>query len=235
MNDYIAHLETDLLEAAGRLYPGQEPAPMLRRVRRSMRAHPLLATGLVALGVAAPLAAADATGVIELGGGISATSVSSLPEWNGKTGTFVTGGNGDPYIYHLTGGSAPNLSCGPTDPNPTNNIYVTSTLPLASAELEEILDEEISHETASSQAVTNEIAEGKSPSGVTEMTKGRHPVISGSGPATGRKLPEGVTSISNGCPTPGVAGQPGNPGSPAAPGKTGVTVAPSDTGASTAP
>jgi hypothetical protein len=35
----------------------------------------------------------------------------------------------------------------PTDPAPTNNIYVTSMRPLTSAALKEIFDEEASHET----------------------------------------------------------------------------------------
>jgi hypothetical protein len=37
-------------------------------------------------------------------------------------------------------------------------------------------------------------------------------------------LPPSVTSISNGCPTPGVAGQPGTQNSPSAPGAAAVTV-----------
>lgn len=206
-----------------------------RRQRRhkTIRTSALsLATVLVLSGSA--LAAGDALGVIELGGGVSAAPVSSLPVWNGKTGTFVTGtgGNGTPYIYHLTGGNVRSLSCGPTDPNPTNNIYITSTRPLTSAELKEILDEETSHETLPLQTIVKDIKEGKLAHGAKRVRKGTHPIASGStGPTAGSKaLPAGVTGVSNGCPTPGVAGQPGSPGSAPAPGKAGVTVVPSGAG-----
>jgi hypothetical protein len=175
-----------------------------------------LSLGAILILSGSALAAGDALGVIELGGGVSAARVSSLPEWNGKTGTFVTGGTGHPYIYHLTGGSAPTLGCGSSDPQPTNNIYVTSTRPLTQGELKEILDQETSHGTASEQA----IKEGNVPLGVTEVRGGRYPEFSS--PTSPSKLPAGVTEVSHGCPTPGVAGLP-DPGSSATAGKAGIT------------
>ncbi|MGP0103290.1 MAG: hypothetical protein ACLPUT_16915 [Solirubrobacteraceae bacterium] len=215
-----------------------------KRRRKAIRTS-ALSLGAVLVLSGSALAAGDALGVIDLGGGVSAARVSSVPVWDGSTGTFVTGsslpvwneqagafvggGNGSPYIYHLTGGSDPTLSCGPTDPEATNNIYVTSTHPLTSAELTEILDEEVSHETTAGQTIVKEVTEGKLPGGAKWVRTGRHPIIGGgSTPKSTRQLfPAGVTGVSNGCPTPGVAGQPGSPGSPAAPGKAGVTVTPS--------
>jgi hypothetical protein len=178
--------------------------------KRRRKAIRVSASSLVAILVlsGSALAAGDALGVIELGSGVSAARVPSLPEWNGKSGTFVTGGTGHPYIYHLTGGSAPSLGCGPTDPHAANNIYVTSTRPLTQAELKEILDQETSHETTPAE------------SGVTEVRSGRYPEFSS--PASPYKWPAGVTEVSNGCPTPGVAGQPDGPGSATAAGKARV-------------
>lgn len=202
---------------------------------RRKRRRKAIRTSALGLGVVLVLSgsalAADALGVIELGGGVSAVQVSTRPVWDGTTGTFITGTseNGS-YIYHLTGGSNPTSTCGPTDPNPTNNIYVTSTRRLTSTELKEVLDTELRTEPRS--VIVKEMEEGKLPNGAKWLRRGRYPMIGGGSSAPQKPLPAGVTSVSNGCPTPpGVARQPGTPGSPAAPGKAGVTVAPSDTGA----
>lgn len=210
--------------------------PRRQRRRKTIRTTALgLAAVMVLSGTA--LAAGEAFGVIELGGEVTAVQVSSIPVWDGTTGTFITGKSEDgSYIYHLTGGSEPYMSCGPTDPDPTNNIYVTSTRPLASAELKEILEAELRHETKPRSVVMKEMKEmkeeGKLPNGAKWIRRGRHPFISGGdNPQGSQKLPAGVTSVSNGCPTPGVAGQPGTPGSSPASGKAGVAVAPSSSNA----
>lgn len=196
-----------------------------RRRRKALRAGALTAAAAAVLSGTA-LAATGALGVIDLGGGVSAARVSTLPEWDGLKGTFVTGGAGTSYIYHLTGGSDPTLNYGPTDPHPTNNIYITSRRRLSTAELRTVLDEELSHETWSDSTVIKDMREGKLPPGLHWVKQGRHPVISGPSSQPATKLPAGVTSVSNGCPTPGVAGQPGTPGSSPASGKKGVAVAP---------
>jgi hypothetical protein len=201
---------------------------------RRKRRRKAIRTGALSLGVllvlsGSALAAGDVLGVIELGGGVNAVQVSTLPVWNGTTGTFITGtSEHGSYVYHLTGGSNPTSSCGPTDPNPTNDIYVTSTRPLTSAELKEILDRETSGRKPRS-VLMKEMEEGKLPNGAKWLRRGRHPMIGGGSTAPQKPLPSGVTGVSNGCPTPGVASQPGTPGSPATPGKAGVTEAPSDT------
>jgi hypothetical protein len=159
-----------------------------RRRRKAIRTSTLSLGALLALSGSA-LAAGDAIGVIQLGGGVDAAPVSSIPVLDEKTDSFYTGKPATPYTYHLTGGEAIGIGpCGPTDPHPTNNIYVQSSAPLGRETLQEI------RET---------VGDGK-----------MWPHIPG-------------VSISNGCPTPGVAGQPGTPGSPAVPGKAAVTVAPS--------
>lgn len=196
------------------------------RHRKTIRTS-VLAIGAVLVLAGSALAAGDALGVIELGGGISAVQVSSIPVWDGTTGTFITGKseNGS-YIYHLTGGRDISMSCGPTDPDPTNNIYVTSTRPLTSAELKEILDSELSHETKPEAVLRKEMEEGKLPDGAKWVSRDGHRVIVGSPTQASKPLPSGVTGVSNGCPTPGVAGQPGTTGSSPEPGKAGVTTTP---------
>lgn len=173
-------------------------ADLARRIRRDNRQRRKAAIRTTVLAVAAlmilsgtALAAGEAFGVIDLGGDVTAVQASTIPVWNGTTGTFITG-TGEPgsYIYHLTGGSDPEAQGCPNDPHPTNNIYVTSTRPLAASELKEILDSELSHETkhVTVTEIMQELKEGKTP-------------------AKAKPLPPGVTGVSNGCPTPGVAGQ----------------------------
>ncbi len=165
--------------------------PSRLRRRHALRTTALAVAALMVLSGTA-LAAGEALGVIELGGGVTAVQVSTIPVWNGTTGTFITG-TSEPgsYSYHLTGGNDPEAQRCPNDPHPTNNIYVTSTRPLAALELKEILDSELSHETkhVTIAVILKEIREGKVP-------------------AKAKPLPSGVTGVSNGCPTPGVAGQP---------------------------
>jgi hypothetical protein len=177
--------------------------PSRQRRRKVIRTTALgLAAVMVLSGTA--LAAGEAFGVIELGGGVTAVQVSSIPVWNGTTGTFITGtSEHGSYIYHLTGGSDPTQVCGPSDPHPTNNIYITSTRALTAVELKEVLDSELSRDTKPASAVTKEMEEGKLPGGGKWVSRGRHPMIGGSPTqATQKPLPSWVTGVSNGCPTP---------------------------------
>jgi hypothetical protein len=76
------------------------------------------------------VAAGDALGVIDLGGGIRAAHVASYPAYDVKTHKFVhVRGK---YIYHLTGGRARGLSA---CPGHANDIYITSSRPLDAQEL----------------------------------------------------------------------------------------------------
>lgn len=182
-------MKADLASLIRRKNPGRQ-----RRHKAALRTTAFAVAGVMVLSGTA-LAAGEAFGVIELGGGVTAVEASTIPVWNGTTGTFVTGTRkSGTYIYHLTGGSARDMAC-VNDPHPSNNIYVTSTRPLAATELKEILDSELSHETrhVTASEVWKEVME------------------EGKAPAKAKPLPSGVTGVSNGCPTPGVAGQPEAP------------------------
>ena len=110
-----------------------------RRVRRRRRVRTTALTlGTLAALSGSALAAGDALGVIDLSGGVSATPVSTFPQLNGETWTMAPGGADAPYVYHLTGGPAAGVGCGPADPNPTNNIYITTTRQLTTDELHHI-------------------------------------------------------------------------------------------------
>jgi hypothetical protein len=164
--------------------------------RKTLRTGALSVAGVAVLSGGALAAAGDLpVSEIQLPRDVSVEAVKSYPEFVGAASSsgFVTSGGGSngSYIYHVTGGSAPELGCGPTDPHPTNNVYITSTRPLSEAEIEGMLK----------------------PDGE-ERTEGSRP--------------PGVTSTSDGCPNPGLAGQPGTSGQPAQRGKAAVTVEPSN-------
>lgn len=110
-----------------------------RRARRRRTARRRSAAlGAAAVLSSAGIAGAAALGVIDLGGGVSSAPVTSFPQWNGQTWKLAAGGATAPFVYHLTGGHAAGVGCGPGDPNPTNNIYITSTRQLTSDELHHI-------------------------------------------------------------------------------------------------
>jgi len=179
--------------------------------QRRRRRHKTLRTGalsLLGLGVLSGAALAAAGGPfvasepsgppveeVKLAHGVSIEAVKSFPEFTGKASDeFVTShgsGRSRTYIYHVTGGEAREIGCPFPDVHPTNNIYITSTRALTSAEI-------------MSQLRPDGELEGHAPK------------------------PEGVISESNGCPNPGVAGQPGTANGPVAAGKAAVTVAPSN-------
>jgi hypothetical protein len=116
-------------------------------------------------------------------------SVSSYVEFDAdsRDGFVTRTGAGRPgdYVYHVIGGQAPSLGCGPTDPHPVNNLYLKSRAPLSVSELKPLLK----------------------PDGE-EITK--------------KPLPPGIEDLGNGCPTPGIGGQPGKPESRARPGISAV-------------
>jgi hypothetical protein len=76
--------------------------------------------------------------VIDLGDGVSSTPVTSFPQWNGQTWSLAAGGADAPFVYHLTGGHAAGVGCGAGDPDPTNNLYITSARRLTTDELHHI-------------------------------------------------------------------------------------------------
>jgi hypothetical protein len=114
------------------------------RRRTTLRTGALSLAALAILSGTA-LAAGSALGIIDLGGGVSATPVSTIPVWDGTTGTFVNATVGasvsaaGTYAYHITGGTT-TVECPFTDParyqTEPNDIYVTSSRPLSAAELE---------------------------------------------------------------------------------------------------
>jgi len=124
------------------------------RVTPRTRRHKLLRTGglsLAALAVlsGSALAAGNALGIIDLGGGVSAAPVTTIPVWDGTTGTFVnvtvgsTTSAAGSYAYHITGGTF-TVACPFTNPTryvtESNDSYVTSTRPLTTAELQQLVD-----------------------------------------------------------------------------------------------
>jgi hypothetical protein len=127
--------------------------------RRQRRRH-AVRTGALSVGAFAALsgsalAAGDALGVIDLGGGSSAAPVTIIPVWDGATGTFVNATVGSsataPYAYHITGGTT-TTRCPSTNPPryqvEPNDIYITSTSRLTAAELQQALDDETEHTAA---------------------------------------------------------------------------------------
>jgi len=112
-----------------------------RRARRRRTARRAAATlSAAAVMSSAGVAGAAVLGMIDLGSGVRATPVTSFPQWNGQTWSLVAGGADAPFVYHLTGGHATGVACGPGDPNPTNNIYITSTRQLTTGELHHLSD-----------------------------------------------------------------------------------------------
>ena len=126
------------------------------RRRKTIRTSAMSLGALAAMSGSA-LAAGDALGVIDLGGGSSAAPVATFPVWDGATGTFVTATTGSsataPYAYHITGGTT-TTQCPSTDPvryeTEPNDIYVTSTQPLTAAELQQVLEMQTEHSAAAS-------------------------------------------------------------------------------------
>jgi hypothetical protein len=128
--------------------------------RRRQRRRKAVRTGALSVGAFAALsgsalAAGDALGVIDLGGGSSAAPVTSVPVWDGATGTFVSATVGSrstaPYAYHIAGGTT-TTRCPFTNPPryevTPNDIYITSTNALSATELQQALDDETEHTAA---------------------------------------------------------------------------------------
>jgi hypothetical protein len=111
--------------------------------QRRRRRHRLLRTTAITVGALAALTgtalgAGSALGIIDLGGGVSATPVTTLPVWNGSTGTFDSGTANGQYIYELSGLGADTFVCGPATPDVAT--FLTSTQPLTQSDLESLLD-----------------------------------------------------------------------------------------------
>ena len=128
--------------------------------QRRQRRRKAVRTGALSVGAFAvlsgsALAAGDALGVIDLGGGSSAAPATIVPVWDGATGTFVTATTGSsttaPYAYHITGGTT-TTQCPFTNPpryeTEPNDIYITSTQSLTAAELQQALEMQTDHSAA---------------------------------------------------------------------------------------
>jgi len=128
--------------------------------QRRERRRKAVRTGAVTVGAFAALsgsalAAGDALGVIDLGGGSSAAPATVVPVWDGATGTFVNATVGSsataPYAYHITGGTT-TTACPFTNPTRyvtnANDIYVTSTRPLTASDLQQALGVVTNHKAS---------------------------------------------------------------------------------------
>jgi len=182
--------------------------------RKLLRMTLLSALALVALSTAA-LAAGGAfktvetltpVGELELPDNVTIQAVDSFPEFVGtKTPNgFVTRAGSERwgrFIYHVTGGEAPELGCGYPG-HPTNNIYITSRRALTEQEIRALLE----------------------PNGSLK------PLVEPDGQTDQEAVtPPWITSTSDGCPNPGVAGQPGTPDSLPRPDKAAVATPTSTT------
>jgi hypothetical protein len=108
-----------------------------QRRRKLVRTSAISFAAFAALSGSA-LAAGSALGVIDLGGGATAAPVTTLPVWNGTTGTFDSGTANGNYIYELAGVGEGALVCGPNDPDVAT--FLTSSQPLTQSDLEGLLD-----------------------------------------------------------------------------------------------
>jgi hypothetical protein len=126
-------------------------------------------------------------GIINLGNGLRAQQVTSVPDWDGISGSFVSTSQSHGYVYHVVGGTALELSCGPEDLSATNNIYVRSKRPLDESELKELLV---------SQFVQTPLSLEQKAIAALRARHHGHPRRA----PNGKALPAGVLSVSNGCP-----------------------------------
>lgn len=98
-----------------------------RKGRKRLLRIALISVGAAMALSASALAAGDALGVIDLGGGVQAARVAGYPAYDVQTKTMVLAG-ADQYVYDITGVRSP--SClGP------GYVYITSTLALSPDEL----------------------------------------------------------------------------------------------------
>ena len=151
----MTELSPSLLELKAELGRAIRQDHHRRERRRKTIRTSAMSLGAFAAMSGSALAAGDALGVIDLGGGSSAAPVSSFPVWDGATGTFVTATTGSsttaPYAYHITGGTT-TTQCPFTSPPryqaEPNDIYITSTQPLTAAELQQALEMQTDHSAA---------------------------------------------------------------------------------------
>jgi len=151
----MTELSPSLLELKAELGRAIRQDHHRRERRRKTIRTSALSLGAFAAMSGTALAAGDALGVIDLGGGSNAAPVSSFPVWDGATGTFVTATTGSsttaPYAYHITGGTT-TTRCPFTNParyeTEPNDIYVTSTQPLSAVELQQVLETQTDHSAA---------------------------------------------------------------------------------------
>jgi hypothetical protein len=195
----MTELSPSLLELKAELGRAIREDHQRRQRRRKTIRTSALSLGAFAAMSGSALAAGDALGVIDLGGGSSAAPVSSFPVWDGATGTFVTATTGSsttaPYAYHITGGTT-TTQCPFTDPpryeTEPNDIYITSTQPLTAAELQQALEMQTDHSAAAFPQLRAD--------GVQSMGSFDNPIGAGCGYGPGSAT--GSTAATQSNPTP---------------------------------
>jgi hypothetical protein len=195
----MTELSPSLLELKAELGRAIREDHQRRQRRRKTIRTSALSLGAFAAMSGSALAAGDALGVIDLGGGSSAAPVSSFPVWDGATGTFVTATTGSsttaPYAYHITGGTT-TTQCPFTDPpryeTEPNDIYITSTQPLTAAELQQALEMQTDHSAAALPQLRAD--------GVQSMGSFDNPIGAGCGYGPGSAT--GSTAATQSNPTP---------------------------------
>lgn len=197
----MTELSPSLLELKAELGRAiREDHQRCQRRRKTIRTS-ALSLGAFAVMSGSALAAGDALGVIDLGGGSSAAPVSSFPVWDGATGTFVTATTGSsstaPYAYHITGGTT-TTQCPFTDPvryeTEPNDIYITSTQPLTAAELQQALEMQTDHSAAAFPQLRAD--------GVQSMGSFDNPIGAGCGYGPSSTAAAGSTTATQANPTP---------------------------------
>ena len=123
-------------------HDARNPTGRAEHQRRRRRPR-LLRTAAITVGALAALTgtalgAGSALGLIDLGGGVSATQVTTLPVWNGNTGTFDSGTANGQYIYELAGLGVDAFACGASTPDEAT--FLTSSQPVSQSDLESLID-----------------------------------------------------------------------------------------------
>jgi hypothetical protein len=197
----MTELSPSLLELKAELGRAIREDHQRRQRRRKTIRTSALSLGAFAAMSGSALAAGDALGVIDLGGGSSAAPVSSFPVWDGATGTFVTAATGSsttaPYAYHITGGTT-TTQCPFTNParyeTEPNDIYITSTQPLTAAELQQALEMQTDHSAAAFPQLRAD--------GVQSMGSFDNPIGAGCGYGPASSTATGSTAATQTSPTP---------------------------------
>lgn len=134
----MIELTPDRIALKDELMPAFQRDHQRRQGRRKAARTAVIGLAAFAALSGSAVAAGSALGIIDLGGGVSATQVTTLPVWDGTTGTFDSGTANGQYIYEFAGLGADSVVCGATDPDVAT--FITSTQPLTQSDLESLID-----------------------------------------------------------------------------------------------